>query len=333
MEVSKKIAVIGSGSWATAIVKILTDNVRNYKINWFFINKKDSDFIVEHKKNRKYLSSIVFDTTKIQFYNNINEVIKVSDIIFFVVPSAFLKNYLSNLVEPLFNKSIVSGIKGLIPNENVVIADFFLKKYSVNNQNMSIIAGPSHAEEIALERLSYLTIASPDLLNAEIIANSLETPYLKTNISTDIYGMEYSAVLKNIYAIAAGICQGLGYGDNFQAVLISNAIQETNRFVNTIYPISRDVKSNAYLGDLLVTAYSKFSRNRTFGLMIGKSYSVKTAKLEMNMIAEGYYATKSIFQINKKYNINMPILQAVYNILYMNKPPAFEIKLLTDKLR
>jgi len=206
MEALKKIAVIGSGSWATAIVKILTDNIKNDKINWFFLNTEDSNFIKKNKRNRKYLSSIVFDINKIDFYNNINEIIRMSDIIFFVVPSAFLKIYIKNLSEPLLNKSIVSGIKGLIPDENVVIAEFFEKKYNIDNQNFSIIAGPSHAEEIALERLSYLTIASPNLLNAEIIANFLETPYLKTNISNDIYGMEYSAVLKNIYAIAAGIC-------------------------------------------------------------------------------------------------------------------------------
>ncbi len=330
---NKKIAVIGNGSWATALVKLLSYNSKEAKINWFFLNKNDSDFIIENKRNEKYLSSVIFDTNKIEIYNDINELIRLSDIIFFVVPSAFLKNYIKDLTEDLKGKSIVSGIKGLIPDENVIIADFFKKNFDIDENNISIIAGPSHAEEIALERLSYLTIASPNLLNAEIIANLLETPYLKTNISDDIYGTEYSAVLKNIYAIAAGICQGLGYGDNFQAVLVSNAIQETKRFVNTIHPIKRDIKSNAYLGDLLVTAYSKFSRNRTFGLMIGKSYSVKSTKLEMSMIAEGYYATKSIFEINQKYNINMPILQAVYNILYMNKPPAFEIKLLTDKLR
>ncbi len=331
--VKNKIAVIGSGSWATALVKLLICNTNNDKINWFFHDKKDANYILKHGKNKKYLSAIDFNLDKIEIHTNINEIVKISNIIFFVVPSAFLEKYLEDLTEKLYDKKIVSGIKGLIPNENIIIADFFQKKYSVPEDNIAIIAGPTHAEEIALERLSYLTIASVNLHNAEFVANSLETMYLKTNISEDIYGTEYSAVLKNIYAIASGICQGLGYGDNFQAVLISNAIQEIERFVNTIHPINRDIKSTAYLGDLLVTAYSKFSRNRTFGLMIGKSYSVKSTKLEMSMIAEGYYATKSIFEINLKYNINMPIIQAVYNILYLKKPPAFEIKLLTDKLR
>lgn len=328
-----KLAVVGNGSWATAIMKLLTDNPNNERVNWFIRNSTEAEHILQSKRNRKYLSSVKFDISRISVFTDINEFVEKSDFIFFVVPAAYLKSYISELSISLEKKNVVSGIKGLIPDENLVIADFFIKKFSIPKDNISIIAGPCHAEEIALERLSYLTIASQNLLNAETIANALETMYLKTNISDDIYGTEYSAVLKNVYALAAGICQGVGYGDNFQAVLISNAIQETKRFVNTIHPIRRDIKSTAYLGDLLVTAYSKFSRNRTFGLMIGKSYSVKSAQLEMSMVAEGYFATKSLYEINRKYNINMPILQAVYNILYNNKPPAFEIKLLTDKLR
>ncbi|MCK5170294.1 MAG: glycerol-3-phosphate dehydrogenase, partial [Bacteroidales bacterium] len=193
--------------------------------------------------------------------------------------------------------------------------------------------GPCHAEEVALERLSYLTMASKNLKNARLVADLLSTQYIKTSISDDIYGTEYSAVLKNVFAIAAGICHGLGYGDNFNAVLISNSIQEMKRFVDVVHPIKRDIKSSAYLGDLMVTAYSQFSRNRTFGNMIGKGYSVKSAQLEMNMIAEGYYAVKSIMEINKKYIVNMPITEAVYNILYEKISPAIEIKLLTENLR
>ena len=315
-------------------MKLLVTNCSDETIiNWFIRKKEDLLFIQNNKRNKKYLSSVKFDLNKIQLFNDINELIEKSEILFFVIPAAFLKSCTANLKSNISEKFIVSGIKGIIPDENLIIAEFFKQKFNIPEQNITIIAGPSHAEEIALERLSYLTIASQNLNNAEKIANSLDTQFLKTNISDDIYGTEYSAVLKNIYAIAAGICQGLGYGDNFQAVLISNAAQEINRFINTIHPIEREITDTAYLGDLLVTAYSKFSRNRSLGIMLGKGYSVKSAKLEMNMIAEGYFATKGIFQINKKYNINMPILNAVYNILYLGKPPRFEIKLLTDKLR
>ena len=334
MQQSSQIGIIGNGSWATAIMKLLVTNCPNNTIiNWYIRKKEDLLFIKQNKRNKKYLSSVKFDLSKIKLFNDINKLIEESDILFVLIPAAFLKSCTTNFKVSITGKFIVSGIKGIIPDENLIIAEFFKQKFNVQEQNITIIAGPSHAEEIALERLSYLTIASRNLKNAEKVANSLETQFLKTNISDDIYGTEYSAVLKNIFAISAGICQGLGYGDNFQAVLISNAVQEINRFINTIHPIEREITDTAYLGDLLVTAYSKFSRNRTFGIMLGKGYSVKSAKLEMNMIAEGYYATKGIFQINKKFNINMPILNAVYNILYLGKPPGFEIKLLTDKLR
>ena len=334
MNLNNKIAVIGNGSWATALMKLLTTNISSSaKINWFIRKQEDLLFLKKNNKNRKYLSSVEFNLNNINLYNNINQIIENSDTLFFIVPAAFLKSYLTITKSSLNNKTIVSGIKGIIPDENLIIADFFKQNFNVPEQNIAIIAGPSHAEEIALERLSYITIASPNLSKAEIIANAIETQFVKTNISDDIYGTEYSAILKNIYAISAGICQGLGYGDNFQAVLISNAIMEIERFVDTIHPINRDIKNTAYLGDLLVTAYSKFSRNRSLGIMLGKGYSVKSAILEMDMIAEGYFATKGIYQINTKYNINMPILNAVYNIIYLNKPPAFEIKLLTDILR
>lgn len=230
-------------------------------------------------------------------------------------------------------KIIVSGIKGIIPSSKLLFAEHFNQKYNVPIENIAVIAGPSHAEEIAKGRLSYLTIASKNLYNAETIANQLECQNLRTFINDDIYGIEYSAVLKNIYALASGVCQGLGFGDNFISVLISNAISEIERFIKTVVPEKRNILSSAYLGDLLATSYSKFSRNRTFGMMIGKGYSVKAAKLEMNMIAEGYYATESFFNLNLQFNIYMPILEAIYNILYNNKPAGFEIKLLTHKIR
>ncbi|MBN1252338.1 MAG: NAD(P)-binding domain-containing protein [Bacteroidales bacterium] len=334
MNGDSKIAILGGGSWATALIKMLSENVTiEGGINWYMRDNEAIAYINEHNRNPKYLSAVEIDTKIIKLHLDINQAIKDAEIVILAIPSAFLKDALKELTFDLKNKIIVSAIKGIVPKENMIIAEYFNNNYDVPLDSIVVIAGPCHAEEVAMERLSYLTIASQDLLKAEFVANKLETRYIKTTISDDIYGTEYSSVLKNIFAVSAGICHGLSYGDNFQAVLISNAIQEIKRFVDTVHPIDRDIKSSAYLGDLLVTAYSKFSRNRTFGMMIGKGYSVKSAQLEMNMIAEGYYAVNCIHEINKQFNIYMPITDAVYNILYSGKPPAFEIKLLTDKLR
>jgi len=331
MSQKPKVAILGGGSWATAIIKMLLENVD--EINWFMRSKEKIKFIKEHKRNNFYLSAVTLDTNKIELYSDISQAVENADIIIFAIPSAFLKDALKDFNVDISNKIIVSAIKGIVPDENLIIAEYFNQFFNVPLESIAVISGPCHAEEVALERLSYLTIASPELKNARIVANILSTNYIKTSISDDIYGTEYSAVLKNVFAIAAGICHGLGYGDNFNAVLISNAIQEIKRFVDVVHPIDRDIKSSAYLGDLMVTAYSQFSRNRTFGNMIGKGYSVKSAQLEMNMIAEGYYATKSIMEINKIYKVNMPITEAVYNILYETISPAIEIKLLTENLR
>jgi len=228
---------------------------------------------------------------------------------------------------------VISAIKGIIPDDNLVVGEFFHEFYDVPFDQFGVIAGPCHAEEVARDLLSYLTIASPDVKRARQFAMLLESPSIRTHISDDIWGTEYSAVLKNIMAIAAGISHSLRYGDNFQAVLMSNAIQEIKRFVDTVHPITRDIKSSAYLGDLLVTGYSQFSRNRAFGTMIGKGYTVRSAMLEMDMIAEGYYATKCIKELNLQHHINMPITDSVYNIIYENISPAIEIRLLTEHLR
>jgi glycerol-3-phosphate dehydrogenase (NAD(P)+) len=331
MKQKLRVAVLGGGSWATAIVKMLLVNV--HQVNWYMRSKENIEFIKKHQHNNFYLSSVNLDTHKIVLSDNINTTIEDSDIIIFAIPSAFLKSALENLKADLTDKIIVSAIKGMVPDENMIVGEYFNTKYNIPLDLFAVIAGPCHAEEVALERLSYLTIACQDLKNARWVADILSTNYIKTSVSDDIYGTEYSAVLKNIFAVAAGICHGLGYGDNFNAVLISNAIQEIKRFVDVVHPITRDIKNSAYLGDLMVTAYSQFSRNRTFGAMIGKGYSVKSAQLEMNMVAEGYYAVKSIYEINKKYMVNMPITDAVYNILYEKISPAIEIKILTENIR
>ncbi len=331
MTSAKKIAVIGGGSWPTALVKMLSSNLNS--LTWWMRNKESIEYIRQFRHNPSYLSSVDLDPEKLDLTSDITRAVKESDIIILAVPSAFVKQSLAALDKKAFDgKLVFSAIKGIVPENNLIIADFLKEDFGVEHNRFGVITGPCHAEEVALERLSYLTIASPDTANAQQLASLLSTRYIKTSVSDDIYGTEYSAVLKNVYAIASGICHGLGYGDNFQAVLISNGIQEISRFVDKVHPITRDIKSSAYLGDLLVTGYSQFSRNRMFGTMVGKGYSVKYAQMEMNMVAEGYYGTRCINEMNKLYHVDTPIADAVYRILYEKISPAIEIKLLTDKL-
>lgn len=329
---AKRICIMGGGSWATALAKITMS--KGDKINWYMRRPEQIEIFQRLGNNPSYLSSIRFDTKKIKFYADINLAVKNSDILVFATPSPFLKQHLQKLTRTLSNKIIVSAIKGIVPDENMIINDYFQKFYGVKQENIAIIAGPCHAEEVALERLSYLTIACANNELGTYLAERLSCSFLKTSITSDIIGIEYSSVLKNVYAIAVGICHGLKYGDNFQAVLISNSIREINRFVDAIERNNeRNTQDSAYLGDLIVTAHSRFSRNRTFGTMIGKGYSVKTSQLEMEMIAEGYYGTKCIKEINDTLHVDMPILDAVYNILYERIAPTIEIKLLTEKIR
>jgi len=333
MNEATKIAVIGGGSWATANIKMLQDNSTVKEIFWWMRNESSIEHLKRYHHNPNYLSSVEIKVPKQNISNDLAETVAKADMVLLNVPAAFLKESLKE-IEPqlLKGKKIISAIKGIIPEENMIIAEFMHKNYDIPLEDIVVISGPCHAEEVALEKLSFLTIASLNVKLASQFANLLNTRYIKTNISDDIYGTEYSAVLKNIYAVASGICNGVGYGDNFQAVLISNAIREIKNFVDAIHPIDRDIKESAYLGDLLVTAYSQFSRNRMFGNMIGKGYTVKSAQLEMNMIAEGYYATNSLHQINRIYKVHMPICRAVYAILYEKHSPAIEMKLLTEQL-
>ncbi|MDX9846880.1 MAG: glycerol-3-phosphate dehydrogenase [Tenuifilaceae bacterium] len=331
MSKKRTIGIVGSGSWATAITKILHENVE--RVNWYIREPEIIKHLNLHRNNPSYISSVNFNLDRLNISNDINEVVEKSDIIFFVVPSAFLKIWLEPLTQKLSNKFVVTAIKGIIPNDNITIAEFFNQYYQVPFDSIGVVSGPSHAEEVALSRLSYLTVSCKTISTAAEIATYLESYYIETIPSTDIYGTEYSAVLKNIYAIATGIAHGLGYGDNFLAVLVSNAQIEITQFLEKTYPSQRDTNRSAYLGDLLVTCYSQFSRNRLFGTMIGKGYSVKSAMLEMNMIAEGYYASHCIYEINQKFGLDMPISQAVYNILYEGIAPSIEMKILTDKLQ
>jgi len=328
-----KVAMIGGGSWATAVIKMLSDNRTEKEIYWWMRDAGSIAHVQKYKHNPKYLSSVEIKIDDDHISNDISKILAPADYVILNVPAAFLKETLRDVTpEMLKGKKIVSAIKGIVPDENQIIGEFIHEKYNVPIEDILVISGPCHAEEVALEKLSYLTIASTNNESASYFSGLINTRYLKTIISDDIFGTEYAAVLKNIYAVASGICHGIGYGDNFQAVLISNAIREIKRFVDVVHPIDRDIKESAYLGDLLVTAYSQFSRNRTFGNMIGKGYTVKSAQLEMNMIAEGYYAVSCMHFINKKYNVDMPISRAVYAILYEKHSPQLEMQLLTEKL-
>ena len=326
-----KIAIIGGGSWATAIAKIVVGHTHH--IGWYM---RRDDRIEDFKRlghNPAYLRSARFNVDEIFFSSDINRIVKEYDTLVFVTPSPYLKNHLRKLKTNIRDKFVVTAITGIVPDENLVCSEYFHQVYDVPLENLACIGGPSHAEEVALERLSYLTVGCKDVDKAAAFTEVLASEFIKTKTSSDVIGIEYSSVLKNVYAIAAGICNGLKYGDNFQAVLISNAVQEMNRFLTAVHPIQRSIYDSVYLGDLLVTGYSNFSRNRTFGTMIGKGYSVKTAQIEMEMIAEGYFGTKCMKEINRHMHVNMPILDAMYNILYEGINPQIEIKLLTDSFR
>lgn len=326
------ITVIGSGSWATAIVKMLCPNTKS--ICWYIHEDDVLRHLKKHGHNPRYLSAVNFNTAKLNLTNDINKAVEASEIILLVTPSAFLKSVMAPLKEgSLKKKTVCSAIKGIIPQDNMIVGEFLNSRYEVPLENIVVITGPSHAEEVAMEKLTYLTVASLDNNRGKVVAALLKNHFLRTILSDDIIGTEYAAVLKNIYAITAGICHGLGYGDNFQAVLLSNAANEMNRFTHRVFPNDRDIKSSAYLGDLLVTGYSQFSRNRTLGSMIGKGYPVKNALLEMTMVAEGYYASLCVNELNKDLKADIPIADTVYRILYENQDPAKEILSLTKKLK
>ena len=325
------IAIIGGGSWATALAKVVVSNT--HRIGWYM---RRDDRIADFKRtghNPAYITSLQFDVNEIAFSSDLNHTAEAYDTLIFVSPSPYLKDHLKKLTVDIKNKFIVIAIKGIVPDENVVCSEYFHNRYGVPYDNIAIIGGPSHAEEVAMQRLTYLTIACHNVEKAKAFADVLSNSFIKAKEATDVIGIEYAAVLKNVYAIAAGMCDGLQYGDNFQAILVSNAVQEMDRFLAAVNPVKRNVNDSVYLGDLLVTSYSNFSRNRCFGLMIGKGYSVNSAQIEMKMIAEGYYGTRCMTEINKQYHIDMPILNAMYRILYEQANAQQEIKALTNTFK
>jgi len=324
------IGVLGSGSWATALVKILTDS--KLHVNWYVHDQEQAKKTKSSSRNPNYLSEVKFRPRRITVSNDINEVVSKSEWLVIAIPSVYLESELKKINQPLKDKIIVSGVKGFIPETQLIVGEHLHQYYQLPWEQFVVIGGPSHAEEIALERLSYLTLASKDKVKATQLHQLLGTSYLQMKISNDVVGIEYAATLKNVYALASGIAHGLGYGDNFQSVLISNSTREMNRFIKKISKNKRNINHSAYLGDLLVTAYSLFSRNRRFGNMIGRGYTVKGTQIEMSMIAEGYYASESAFKVSKKIESNTPIIDAVYQILYLKKSPKKTFKKLSKKL-
>ena len=325
-----KVAVLGGGSWATAIVKMLCENLDT--VGWYMRSTYAAEHINQNKHNPNYLSSAELHPSQLELSNDINKVVSNYDILIFAIPSAFLTLELEKLTETLEHKIVFSAIKGIVPETGLIVGEHFYEKYNVPYKNIGVITGPCHAEEVAMERLSYLTIACQDEDKAKTVGGWLQSRYIRVKISDDIIGTEYAAMLKNIFSIAAGISHGLGYGDNFQSVLMSNSIREMKRFIKKVHKMKRNINNSAYLGDLLVTGYSTFSRNRMFGNMIGKGYTVKSAMLEMSMVAEGYYATKSSYKIKNKNGARTPIIDAVYAILYQGKDAKAIFTKLTELL-
>jgi glycerol-3-phosphate dehydrogenase (NAD(P)+) len=322
---------LGGGSWATALVKLLCNQLD--EVHWWMRNEKAVEHIRSYRHNPNYIQSIEFDLSKVKLSTSMQEVVDASDYLILAIPSAFVDpTFREQKLANMGGKIVFSAIKGMINEYHSIPARYLHKEFRIPYDSIGLICGPCHAEEVAKEQLSYLTIACPDREKAEAIASSLACRYLKTSVSEDVFGTEIAAILKNVYAVAAGICHGIGYGDNFQAVLISNAMQEMSRFIDAVHGVHRETNSSPYLGDLLVTAYSPYSRNRTFGTMVGKGYSVKWATIEMNMVAEGYYAVQGIREMNKKFQVDMPIMQAVYNVLYEKISPVVEMRILADKL-
>jgi len=324
-----KICILGGGTWGTALAKMVLMNQKH--MNWYIRRDDQIEGFYKLGHNPNYLTNVKFNLAQITFYSNIEKAIKDSDTIIVAIPSPYVKQYFRRMWNSTFRgKFMVSALKGIIPNDNMVMSEFLASNFKIPPEDIGVLSGPCHAEEVALERLSFLTVASKDETKAKLLAEAISSRILKTRISKDVVGIELAAVLKNIYAISAGICQGLLYGDNFQAVLMSNCAKEMSRFLDGVVPIERNIAEQHYLGDMLVTGYSQFSRNRTLGAMIGKGYSVKSAQLEMEMIAEGYYGAKCIYELNDRFKIDMPIALTVYQILFEKLQPQTAIKKLID---
>jgi len=325
-----KIAVLGSGSWATALVKILCEN--NTNVGWYVRNETIYEHLVQEGHNPNYLSSVEFNPKRLSLYTCLNEIAADYDVFIIAIPSFYLDSSLESLTASIDSKIIFSAVKGIVPERKMLVGNYLTEKFNVPESQLGVITGPCHAEEVALERLSYLTVASTNIMLATQMKSKLDCDYVRTTTSDDIVGTEYAATLKNVYAIAVGMAHGLGYGDNFVSVLISSAMREMKRFIKNVDNNKRNINKSAYLGDLLVTAYSIFSRNRMLGNMIGKGYTVKAALMEMTMIAEGYYGAKTAYELSTSFRGKYPIMQCVYDVLYEKASAKKKMKALSQVL-
>ncbi|MCM1504790.1 MAG: NAD(P)H-dependent glycerol-3-phosphate dehydrogenase [Muribaculum sp.] len=324
------IAVMGGGSWATALAKLLMQNCRS--IIWYM---RRPDRIAEFRRlghNPAYLSDVEFPIGRIDFRDNINDACREADTLLMAMPSPYFKSHLEKLTEDISGKNIVIATKGIIPGENMLVSDYIEHRYGITPDRITVVSGPCHAEEVALGRLSYLTVASTDIAGAESFARCIRGNALRTLLSSDVRGIEYAGVLKNVYAVGAGIIHGMKAGDNFLAIMVSNAACEMSRFINEAVGGSRNITDSVYLGDLLVTAYSKFSRNHNFGSMIGRGMTASRAIMEMEMVTEGYYAAKCMHEINEALGVEMPILEGIYEILYRETPMSLAIDKIASRL-
>ena len=326
----KRFGVLGGGSWGTALIKILLE--KNSSLSWYIRNEENINYIKKNKRNPNYLTSLVLNVDKLKISSSVNEVVDNSDILILAIPSPFLDSELKKINSELNEKIIFSALKGVVPESNKIVSEHLNLDYNVSFSKIGIITGPCHAEEVALQKLSYLTVACKNQELGEYVRKSLESKFIKAKFTNDTMGVEYASMLKNIYAIIVGVSNGLGYGDNFQSVLISNCVREMKKFIKTIYNLKRDINDTEYLGDLLVTSYSSFSRNRTLGNMLGKGYSLKSAISEMSMISEGFYATKNAYKIGMDKQITFDIINASFDILYKNVSPEKTLKVLATKL-
>lgn len=324
----KGVAIIGSGSWATAVAKIIL--AKEDKITWCFRRQEAIDAFRRTGRNPNYLSQVPFEVDCIHFTRDINEAVATCHTIIFATPSPYLKPTLKDLDVSLQGKLLVFATKGIVPDENLILTDYFEQQFHVRPSDMCVLSGPSHAEEVAMDRITYLTVACTDLRTAEKICQRLESDVIRLTASNDVRGIELAGVLKNIYSVAAGVCHGLGYGDNFQAVLMSTAAREMQRVLAAANVVPRNVCDNVYLGDLLVTGYSNFSRNRQFGTMLAQGYSIKAAQTEMKMVAEGYFGAACMTKLNETLRVPTPIVDTVYNILYRKVPPREAVERLTQ---
>ncbi|MFI3247630.1 MAG: NAD(P)H-dependent glycerol-3-phosphate dehydrogenase [Rikenellaceae bacterium] len=328
---SSTCAVIGYGSWATAIVKLLCEIEK--KVGWYIRNEEVLEGVTQESYNPKYLRDVEFDNKRIDASDDLNKIVSEHDIIILAMPSAYIKNFLEPLTVSLKNKFVVSAIKGIVPDDYITVVEYLNVQYELPYKQIGIITGPSHAEEVALERLSYLTVVCPDIELAHVLGEKMQSKYINISYSQDLYGIEYATVLKNIYAISVGMAIGLGYGDNFVAVLISNCAREMNNFLEQTYPHARETRESAYLGDLLVTCYSSYSRNRRLGLLMGRGFNIKSALNEMTMVAEGYFASDCIRHINEQHQVQMPIADMVYGVLYRKLSARKSMRTLSKLLK